>query len=135
MEYLIGVVLALTVAGFATIVGFDRERAFYSTVLIVVASYYVLFAAMGASGRTVIIESSLALPFLVAALLGFKKSSWFLVAGLVGHGVFDFFFHHAIVKNPGMPRWWPGFCGAYDVIAGAWLAVRLMMSSRIPAAK
>src|SRR5262249_5375062 len=34
----------LAVAGFAVIIGFDRECAFYPTVLIVIASYYVLFA-------------------------------------------------------------------------------------------
>jgi hypothetical protein len=44
MEYLIGVILSLAVAGFAAVIGFDRERAFYPTVLIVIASYYVLFA-------------------------------------------------------------------------------------------
>ncbi|MGB8476799.1 MAG: hypothetical protein WCE61_22185 [Candidatus Acidiferrum sp.] len=56
MEYLIGLILSLAVAGFATSIGFDRERAFYPTVLIVIASYYVLFAVMGASGRTLVIE-------------------------------------------------------------------------------
>jgi len=49
MEYLIGVILTLAVAAFAAVIGFDRERAFYSTVLIGIASYYALFAAMGAS--------------------------------------------------------------------------------------
>jgi hypothetical protein len=49
MEYLIGLILSLVVAGFAIIVGFDRDRSFYPTVLIVIASYYVLFAVMGAS--------------------------------------------------------------------------------------
>ena len=39
MEYLIGVTLTLAVAAFAAVVGFDRERAFYPTVLIVIASY------------------------------------------------------------------------------------------------
>ena len=58
MEYLIGVILTLAVAGFAAVVGFDRERAFYSTVLIVIASYYVLFAVTGASRRTLMIETS-----------------------------------------------------------------------------
>jgi hypothetical protein len=60
MEYLIGVILTLAVAAFAFLVGFDRERAFYPTVLIVIASYYALFAVMGASTRTLIIESILA---------------------------------------------------------------------------
>src|SRR5689334_18548816 len=47
MEYAIGIVLALIVSCFARVTGLDRDRAFYSTLAIVVASYYVLFAAMG----------------------------------------------------------------------------------------
>ena len=39
------------VALFARFVGFDRDRAFYPTVLMVIASYYVLFAAMSDSVR------------------------------------------------------------------------------------
>ena len=56
MEHLIGLFLPLAAAGFAIIVGLDRDRAFYPTVLIWIASNYVLFAAMGASGRTLILE-------------------------------------------------------------------------------
>jgi hypothetical protein len=47
MEYLIGVILTLAVVVFAAVVGFDRDGAFYPTVLIVIASYYALFAVMG----------------------------------------------------------------------------------------
>ena len=54
VEYLIGVALAAAVAGLATVVGFDRDRSFGPTILIVVASYYVLFAVMGGSGLTVL---------------------------------------------------------------------------------
>lgn len=125
MEYLIGVVLSLAVAGFAAVVGFDRERAFYPTVLIVVASYYVLFAAMGASQRTLIIECVLAAVFLLVAAFGFKRSGWIIVAALVAHGTLDSF-HHMFVDNPGVPEWWPGFCLAFDVALGALLAVRLI---------
>jgi hypothetical protein len=74
MEYLIGVILSLAVAGSAAVIGFDRERAFYPTVLIVIASYYVLFAAMGASRRTLIVEIVVAGCFLLVAVLGFKKN-------------------------------------------------------------
>jgi hypothetical protein len=56
MECLVGLTLSLSVAVLATIVGLDRERAFYPTVLIVIASYYVLFAVMAASKRTLAIE-------------------------------------------------------------------------------
>ena len=46
---LIGTGLALAVAVGAGAAGLDRDRAFYPTVLIVVASYYDLFAVLGGS--------------------------------------------------------------------------------------
>jgi hypothetical protein len=124
MEYLVGLLLSLAVVGAATLIGLDREQAFYPTVLIVIASYYVLFAAMGASGRTLAIEIAIAIGFSLLAVLGFKKSPWFLVAALLGHGLFDLV-HHFFIENPGVPRWWPGFCLAFDVTVGGWLALRL----------
>lgn len=48
MEYLVAVILGVVVAAFAATSGSDRDRAFYPTVLIVIASYYSLFAVMGA---------------------------------------------------------------------------------------
>lgn len=131
MEYLIGVALSLVVAGTAAAVGFDRERAFYPVLLIVVASYYVLFAAMGASGQVVILESVAAGGFLLLAVIGFKTSLWFVVAGLVAHGIFDFL-HHRFIANPGVPHWWPGFCLAFDVIAGGFLAALLILRRVVP---
>ena len=125
MQYLIGLILSLAVAGLATVVGFDRERAFYPTVMIVIASYYVLFAAMGASGHTLIIEIVVAGGFLLVAVLGFRKNFWLIVAALIGHGLFDFV-HRFFIDNPGVPHWWPGFCLAFDALLGAFLAVRLI---------
>jgi hypothetical protein len=125
MEYLIGLILSLAVASFAAVIGFDRERAFYPTVLIVIASYYVLFAAMGASRRTLIIEIVVAGGFLLVAVLGFRRNFWLVVVALIGHGVFDFV-HHFLIDNPGVPHWWPGFCLAFDVLLGAFLTVRLI---------
>ena len=124
MEYLIGLILSAAVAGLAVWVGFDRERAFYPTVLIVVASYYVLFAASAASAHTLMIEIAVALGFLILAVLGFKKHFWIVPVGLAGHGVFDFV-HRFLIVNPGVPRWWPGFCLSFDVLLAIWLAVRL----------
>ena len=37
MEYLIGVILSLAVVALTIIIGFNRERAFYPTVKIVIA--------------------------------------------------------------------------------------------------
>jgi hypothetical protein len=124
MEYLIGLFLSLAVAALAVIVGFDRERTFYPTVLIVVASYYVLFAAMAGSSRTLVIEIVVAVSFLLLAVFGYKKSLWLIAAALIGHGVFDLV-HRVVIENPGVPSWWPGFCMSFDVVLGALLAVRL----------
>lgn len=125
MEYLIGLILSLAVAAFAAVTGFDRERAFYPTVLIVIASYYVLFAAMATSRHALVMEIAVATAFLVVAVLGFRKNFWWIVAALVGHGVFDFV-HHFFIDNPGVPHWWPGFCMAFDVLFGVFLAMSLM---------
>ena len=130
MEYLIGVLLSAAVAGLATFVGLARERSFYPTVLIVIGSYYVLFAAMGASGRTIAIETAVATAFLLIAVLGFKRNLWLVAAAIAGHGVFDFF-HHSLIENPGVPRWWPGFCLAFDVGFGAYVAVRQYLALRL----
>jgi hypothetical protein len=53
LPYVVGLVLAIGVAVFARSVGFDRDRAFYPTVLIV-----------------------------IAAVAGFKGSPWIVIGGL-----------------------------------------------------
>ena len=128
MEYLIGLTLSLAVAGFAVFVGFDRDRAFYPTVSIIIASYYVLFAAMAASGRSLVLEISVACAFLLLAVAGYKKNFWLVALAIAGHGIFDLA-HPYLYGNPGVPRWWPGFCSAFDVALGCLLAARLMRRS------
>src|SRR6476469_7502224 len=121
MEYVIGVTAAVGVGLFGTIIGFDKERSFYPVVLIVIAALYLLFAAMAKSTDFLVAEAIPALIFVATAALGFRKTPWLVVAGLALHGVFDFF-HHALIANPGVPVWWPGWCLAYDVVAAAYLA-------------
>jgi len=93
--------------------------------LVVIVSYYVLFAVMGASRRTLTIEIVVASGFLLFAVLGFKRNVWLVAAALVGHGVFDFV-RGLFIDNPGVPHWWPGFCLAFDVLVGVLLAARLI---------
>jgi len=121
MAYLVGLTLALAVAAFARVVGLDRDRAFYATVLAVVASYYDLFAVMGESMEALARELPFTLVFLAAVAVGFRKDMRIVVIALAAHGVFDFVHGH-VIDNPGMPHWWPMFCGAYDVTAAACLA-------------
>jgi hypothetical protein len=121
MAYVIGIVLSVGVAFFARYVGFDRDRSFYPTVMIVVASYYVLFAAMSDSIHTVLLESVVMTVFTIAAVVGFKSSAWVVVAALAGHGVFDAL-HGYVLENSGVPIWWPAFCLAFDLGAAGGLA-------------
>jgi hypothetical protein len=122
MSYVIGVVLSVVVALFARYVGFDRDRAFYPTVMIVIALYYVLFAAMSGSVETVLLESIVMIGFAIAAVVGFKSTAWIVVGALAGHGVFDGL-HDKVIDNSGVPIWWPAFCLAYDLGAAAGLAL------------
>jgi hypothetical protein len=126
VPYLIGITLAISTAALGRFAAFDRDRAFYPTVLIVTASYYALFAVLGGSTRALIVESIVVTLFVVAAIAGFKINLWFVVAGLVAHGVFDLV-HASIVTNPGVPVYWPAFCMAYDVALAAivvWIVLR-----------
>jgi len=129
MEYVIGIVLALAVSAMATAAGFDRDRAFYPVVAIIVASYYGLFAVMGGSLATLMAESIVIAAFVVISIVGFKFNLWLVVALLFSHGVFDFVHAH-LIANPGVPSWWPGFCLAYDVAAAGYLAGILIVRSR-----
>lgn len=124
MDFIIGGTLAAVVSALARAAGFDKDRSFYPTVTIVIASYYVLFAAAGGSLWTLVPEMGFAAGFVCLAVVGHRKSLWLVVAALVLHGVFDFV-HDAVISNPGVPAWWPGFCAAYDLGAACWLAACL----------
>ena len=104
MALLIGASLAFAVGLFATGVGLDRDRAFYPTVTIVIASYYALFAVMGSSTHTLVLESLVGAVFLVLAVSGFKSSLWVVVVALVAHVIFDFL-HGKAISNPSVPGW------------------------------
>jgi hypothetical protein len=133
MPYIIGVLVALAVSIGARALGFDRDRGLYPFSLMVIASYYVLFAVMGGSLAALIPETLIMFGFLVIAVGGFKGNLWWVVAGLFAHGVQDFF-HASVVTNTGVPVWWPAWCLAYDVTAAAFLAWLLARSpSRLPA--
>jgi hypothetical protein len=132
MALLVGALLAFAVGLLGTVSGLDRDRAFYPTVAIVIASYYSLFAVMGESTRALVIESLFGGAFLALAIFGFRSSLWLVAMALGAHGVFDLV-HGAVVSNPGVPAWWPAFCLTFDVTAAAYLAW-LIASRRLRAA-
>ena len=125
MPLLIGSALALAVSTCATWIGFDRDRAFYPTVVVVNTSYYVLFSVLSGAPSTTTVEISTATIFLAAASLGFRYNLWLVVTALAAHAIFDVF-HGSIISNPGVPSWWPAFCLAYDLTAAGFLAFTLI---------
>ena len=128
MEYAIGVILGLAIAAATTVTGFDRDRSFYPTVLIVIATYYALFAVMGGAYEVLTLELLVASGFLLIAIVGYSTSLWVVALGLLAHGIFDYS-HDSFIENPGVPSWWPGFCLAIDVTLGAWLITVLAKRS------
>ena len=74
MALAVGAILAFAVGLMARVVGLDRDRAFYPTVTMVVASCYALFAVMGASTHALVVESLVGAVFLV----------WLLKSGRLG---------------------------------------------------
>jgi len=56
LPWVVGAGLAVGVSVFARVVGLDRDRAFYPTVLIVIAVLYDLFAVLGGSTQALLVE-------------------------------------------------------------------------------
>jgi hypothetical protein len=117
---LVGTLLALAVGLFATGVGLDRERGFYPTVMMVIAALYALFAVIGGSPDALRLELLAGAVFVVGAVAGFRSSLWIVALALAGHGLFDLV-HPWLIVNPGVPAWWPAFCGTYDLVAAGYL--------------
>ncbi len=127
MAYLIGIGLALVILAAVRLVGLDRDRSFYPTIMIVIALLYGLFAVMGGSMHALGLESVGMTAFIAVSILGFKRNLWWVVGALFAHGVYDFFHGHLFV-NPGAPVWWPEFCSAFDIVAAAFLAVLIRLA-------
>ncbi len=117
-------VLGIGIGIFSSVVGLDRDRALYTVTLVVIASYYGLFAVLGGSTNALFLETIAASVFIVIAAVGFRTNLWLVAAGTVGHGIFDIF-HHLIIENPGLPVWWPMFCMSIDIVLGGYTALML----------
>lgn len=139
-------VLAGVLAALATVlVGKATRQAdtipFYSSVLVVIALAYVLFAVMAGPVSTIIAESALAAVFVGIAICGARwehpGSAGVLIAvGLVVHGAYDLV-HDFLITNAAVPSWWPVFCGVVDLALGGWVGARAVtnpLKVRLPTA-
>lgn len=131
LPVLIGIALALAIVVLGRLSGLDRDRALYPVALIVIAAYYVLFATMGGE-QALASELIAATVFVAVAIVGFRTSLWWVAGGIAGHGIFDWVVHPRLIANPGMPEFWPAFCGTIDVALGVLIAI-LLLRGAVPA--
>jgi hypothetical protein len=115
-----GLLLAIAIAALAKFTRFDQDRSFYATVLVIIASYYVLFAVLGGSSRALAWELVIAAAFSTIAIFGALFLPILVGIGIIAHGLFDLV-HDSIIENSGVPFWWPIFCGSVDVLLGVWV--------------
>jgi len=141
MDVLAGLLAALAILGLGKATRQADAISFYSTVLIIIALVYVLFAVMAGRTSTIVVESGIAAVFVGLAVGGARwdrvQAAGVLIAvGLMAHGAYDLA-HDALIANAVVPGWWPTFCGIVDVTLGAWLgtcAVMNRLKSRLPTA-
>jgi len=134
MDILAGLLFGPIIIGLGYLTRQGRAISFYSTVLIVIALVYVLFAAMAGALDALLIESVIAVGFVALAVVGARwpRRRWaggMIAAGLVLHGGFDLV-HDALIHNPFVPPWWPVFCAVVDVVVGLWLIGLVARSPR-----
>ncbi len=87
MEYMVGTLSAVALLVFGKISGFDRDRSFYPTVLIVIGFLYVLFGALDGRASVVLIEMAFALVFTAIAIFGYKRGCLIVATGIAAHMV------------------------------------------------
>lgn len=120
-----GVAAAVAVAASARASRFDRDRAFYPTVLVVIALLYVLFGVEDGAASVVAAESGVALVFVALAVVAYRRGSPALLAiGLAAHGLWDVAHPALLPTSDAVPTWWPAFCLGVDMPLSAWVYVQ-----------
>ena len=72
-----------------------------------------------------LVESIVASVFVVLAALTISASVWWVVVGLLGHGLKDLWQHRNLFVST--TRWWPPFCAVVDFVAGSLIAVAIII--------
>ncbi|GAA5315169.1 MAG: hypothetical protein AseanaTS_03730 [Candidatus Pelagadaptatus aseana] len=118
LPIMIGALLAVALCVTGRVTRFDQDRSYHAVILIVIATYYVLFAVM--AGEAIMEEIVAASIFSFLAFLGALRFPLLLGIGILAHGLFDVV-HHLLIHNSGVPIWWLAFCASVDIILGGWV--------------
>lgn len=128
----IGALACLVFVLVARRAGWKREVRIYAVGLMVAALIYVGFAAVG--GATLswfALESGGLVLFSLVALLGLRKSVWFLSIGWAAHVAWDVLLHKT--ESVGfVPEWYPLVCIGFDLFLAVYIGVRARHYSHPP---
>ncbi len=103
------------------------KNVIYSLILAAIGFLYVGYTWSDISA--LIINLLQALLFLMLAYFGIKKNSYYMIAGYILHGGWDFMYGH--VGDPGLiPPDYDMFCSTYDFIIGAYLLILKFQMNR-----
>ena len=108
--------------------GMLQERSGLAVLLIAIAVFYPVFAAASGDVLAIALHGAIFAAFGALALRGFRRGTFLLAGGLIAHGIFDV--ATGLISAPG-PAWWPAFCAAFDIVAGA-LILRLIQTGKVP---
>ena len=102
----------------------------WAAALIVIGSIYIGFAVADGRRKVLVVELLVASAFIVVGTIAMSGSRWWVVAGLVAHGLKDLWQHRTqFVANT---RWWPPFCFVVDVVAAALTSALLLDLVNLP---
>lgn len=124
---LIGVSASLfTILIFTLLKRFDKN-VIYGLILAAIGFLYVGYTWSDISA--LIMNLLQALFFLILAYFGIKKNSYYLIAGYILHGGWDFMYVH--VGDPELiPPDYDWFCSTYDFILGFYLLILKFQMNR-----
>jgi Family of unknown function (DUF6010) len=104
--------------------------AFHSVVLTMIGAIYLGFALSDGRLPIVILEGLAGTAFIVLALLGLWWAPAFVAVGLILHAFWDLA-HRPNLVTTKIPRWYPPFCAAYDLVfAGVFLVLARDLAAR-----
>ncbi|UWR24570.1 hypothetical protein [Sulfitobacter sp. S190] len=121
---LAGVGLGGATVALMAIGGVMHQRGTWATIMVAIASFYVVFAIQTGDTLEIVVHTGLAAGFTALAIIGARTSSWILAAALLGHGIFDVFAGSVIANHA--PGWWGPFCLGIDVVLALTLAAMLL---------
>ena len=122
-EVLVGIALGAVGWGAALLLPASWRIVFEGALVAWIGAIYVGFGLVSGT-RSTIIEVTGGVLMLLLAVFGTSWSGWLLTAALVFHAGWDLAHHDGRISRA-VPRWYPSFCAAADlVLAGLFGATR-----------